>query len=73
MKEDKFLIGELTANVENLTRAVNELRVDVISLRSDLSELKLFKAKLIGGSAVVSVAMSMVSSIILFTFDRMRP
>ena len=72
MKEDKFLIGELTANVENLTRAVNELRVDVISLRDDLSDLKLFKAKLIGGSAVISAVMSMICSIVLFTIDRMR-
>lgn len=62
--DQDYILGELTANVKNLTSAVDRLTSDVQLLRTDLSEIKLFRAKLIGTATAVS---AVVSGIVAFS------
>ena len=64
--DKEFLMGQMSANIVALTDAVSSLNKDVRLLRSEINNINLFRAKVvgmsIGVSALVSLLIDMVSA-----------
>lgn len=58
MENLEFVVGELSASVKTLT-------TEVRSLRFEVSEIKLFKAKLLGASMAVAGIVSFAFNIVV--------
>lgn len=55
MQDEQFLLGQMHSDLKNLTEAVHSLNSNMVLLSHEIEGIKLFRAKVLGGSLVVSV------------------
>jgi len=53
-----FYIGQFSQAIKDLTAIINELKIEVSSLRREVFGLKLWKASVLGASAAVAAVVS---------------
>lgn len=54
-------MGQLSANVETLTKSVSDLSKEIVGLKRELNNINLFRAKVVGMSIGASTVTSILS------------
>jgi hypothetical protein len=63
-KDDAFMLGELKADMRNLTGAVKALTGQVRTLNDEVEGIKLFRAKVVGMSIGAAAIVSLVGHVL---------
>lgn len=76
MQNLEFLVGRLDQAIndfrrdsqqfkEDMKAEVSNFRADIKALRFDIDEIKLFRAKVLGAAAVLSISISVAFSVLM--------
>lgn len=70
MDSTQFILGQLTEGVDNLTKQVTALNDRLDRLNTELDSIKLFRAKVVGASLVVSAITSGAMALAVVAIER---